>query len=608
MSSLLSTLAAGVVLLASSAAAQSATLYGQVTDALDQQPIASAQIEALDAYNLLRVVRSTHTDASGRYVMDGLPAGAYLVRAAPPAHLLHLTDAQSATDCSHAEDLHRCAQRLYSQPSATGSLVLGESSSREVDIRSAPAAQLQGQVQLANTGSLSRISVQVGSGNDALNVPVDARGMFSLDHITPGNYAIGICAMGAICRDAIGVEFDAFGADHPRLTLPLAARRTTTLPALTLRPGAAITLAAPLSLPLFMDSHNLPRITVWREGDAPLEIDLANASDTLRSMRPGRYRLLFGTMDDPRWHARWHDGTDCTRAHCAAEKVTPIVLEPGETRTEVGVALQSRQRISGQILQDGTGQPIPGMFVSVLHWQELGPEAHGLYIEALVAADQDGRYVIEGLAPDAYVLIASNGSAPAPWLSERWPGVRCTSLDLDACLPTLQNHFHLLPDQQAGQVDFTPELGGTISGSFTGIAPDRYGLVEITHTDSGRPVLSSHSIIPGDRPWRSEPLPVGQYRVTGVESATNLLPIRRQVFPLLDCPADGAECVPASAARIAVGAGRDAVGVDFQFGPVPVQEMLAAKAGAARTDSTASCLSFLPNDHALSCRMQLRPE
>lgn len=608
----LRTTATLLLALAAISTGQAAALYGQVTGAQTRQPIADAEVQVHEVSTFPRLERTVRTNAAGLYAIDGLPEGRYVLHVTAAGHVRRVASREDARNCDHVEHAATCVERL-SRAESGRPAVLAAEQRLPLDVQAELAARLTGRIDPASNALRSDARVQFGTGADLAAFPVGADGSIDIDHIVPGTYVIGLCATGAICRDASGAEFDLLGADAARLPLSFAAGRTLNLPDLPLRAEALIGLVPPFTPALYMDPRNLPQLTVYREGQAPVTLPPQAEFRPLAGLRPGRFRLLFGQPDDTRWLARWHDGTDCSRSRCDATQVAPIILDSGESRTGVTVALQPRQRISGQVLQAGTAQAITGMWVLALRWEPFGEGLSLPLYQNLTTTDEQGRYELIGLEPGAYVLMTVNGSAAVPWLSERWPGVRCSELDLETCLPVNEGQFLLHPDQQAGGVDFTPELGGILSGRFTGTAPTSTTYVAIEASGSRQVITTGYDPATGDRAWRSLPLPVGTYSATAFVYRGLDQPTVRRIFQPLDCLATDPQCAATSerGAILAVVAGREAAGVDFDFGFTPaalIPAPTAKSTGPQGKPASVDCLSLLPNDRSLGCRLRLYGE
>lgn len=537
---------------------------GVLSNSVNQNPIAGSTIEVLQERPLVgfAAVASTTTDSQGGYTIPGLPAGNYFLLVRAPGFLVRSFGSGSQT-CSEPHFVFFCVQQA-----GTGLLLDGDVTVRR-DLDTSPAARLRGRVRGSGDVALSNAYVRIGS--PVIGPPPNVNpvtGEFLIDHIVPGAQTVTLGAPGWVARDPAGIESDAFGIDGPSEPITMTAGSTTELATIELRRGARLE-GAPL-FPSATFIRNLPQIRAFRDGEDPAgALFVGHGFDTpfsIDSLRPGSFRLLFGEPNDPVWLARWFDGASCTPTRCDPADATPVVLAAGETRSGLRVDLSSRQSISGQVRADADNASIAGIRVSASRWEQIAFLGFVLREFSSTLTDAQGRFRLDGLGANDYVLRAGRqpGQTTVPWITERWPEVRCSGID-PSCTPENQHYFTLNAEQVATTVDFTLELGGTIGGSI--LDPQLGNQTALP----GAQVLLGTMGSPGrvqvllqaSTQWSSEPLPAGSYLAHG--SATRAPPGTAiwQTYNRRNCPSDFASCAQVGADPVTIAAGAHTANVDF---------------------------------------------
>lgn len=145
---------------------------------------------------------------------------------------------------------------------------------------------------------------------------------------------------------------------------------------------------------------------------------------------PGSYRLE--THSDQGWIKEFWDETPLW------EDATAVDVLAGDVRNEINFTLELGGSIAGTV-RDGDGNPLAGIAVDI---------EEGGYGQCTA---EDGTFLISGVPFGTYTVVAGREFCdPHPYMEARVEGVVLTEAEPDA-----------------GGVDFTLEMGGSISGNVS---------------------------------------------------------------------------------------------------------------------------------------------
>jgi hypothetical protein len=182
------------------------------------------------------------------------------------------------------------------------------------------------------------------------------------------------------------------------------------------------------------------------------------------------------------------------------ENATPVTVTAGNDASDTDFTLDPGGSISGIVTDAGTGNPLPNIIIDVRNGMWFG-----------TCTDSNGAYTISGLPleTDLPLSAESRGDAwcigPGPYVPEFWQEVpnqdEATPIRLTAGV------------SEVNDVDFTLELGGTISGHVyesNGVTPIANANVQIENMATGSGWGGQTD---GTGGYQSQAIPAGEYRV-----------------------------------------------------------------------------------------------
>ncbi len=262
---------------------------------------------------------------------------------------------------------------------------------------------------------------------------------------------------------------------------------------------------------------------------------------TFQSVPPGDYRVMIraSSATPPKQIDLWAQAD---------------VRVSGSDVEGVGLALGPASTIAGRVAFAGTGTPPPDLSVVTLHFvavQEMAVAMSGggpVMQPPAATVQADGSFRVEGLTPDRYLVRAS------------WPGMR-TADGGGWWITSIRAGTRELGDAPIGVEPNTNVEGVTVTFS------DRIGTIEGTLTDSGgRPAPDyfvvafpvereswttvSRRIVPPARPGTD-----GRYRVTGLLAGDYYLAVVTSMDEQDGADPAFLEALVPSAIKITVGSG-----------------------------------------------------
>ncbi|HSG42540.1 MAG TPA: carboxypeptidase-like regulatory domain-containing protein, partial [Anaerolineales bacterium] len=158
----------------------------------------------------------------------------------------------------------------------------------------------------------------------------------------------------------------------------------------------------------------------------------------------GTYRMFSG-WDDSNWMVEYYN------EQAAWELATPVDVEANTELSGINFTLEMGGSISGVVTEQDTGAPIEGVVVDICDYETGfdGP-CYGGFTEA------DGSYFIAGIQPGTYRVFSG-------WDHTNWV-VEYYNEQADWELAEL---VEIEANTDLYEIDFTLELGGSISGTVT---------------------------------------------------------------------------------------------------------------------------------------------
>lgn len=425
-------------------------VQGIVTAADDGQPLANVGVlvDSIhgDGYT------SAWTDAQGKFITKGLPAGKYRVGYTPH-------DQQHAREWFDDKHKYNAADpvTIQSGQTTTANAAL-ENASRIVGTVTDP------------DGAPASGWVYVTSEGDDEWARIAADGSYEVVGLSPGQYTVQFSPdeTGELVREWWNNQRDRDLADP----IPLGLEETFTADA-TLERGAVITGTV-------LDEQNQPveGVTVRASGaDSATTLTDANGQYRLAGLEPGDYRVRFKPLGD--LAGQWFDSAD--------EKVNATVLNlaVGQSRSGVDATLRKARTIGGTVT-DPDGNPVADVRVEVL-------TRGSLQTRDVTRTDAQGAFVTHDLPVGSYVVYlrpTSPTTLASQWYDKSQTSAGATPVDIVA--------------GQSTTITAELEPGAQISGQVTGPGGQPLAGIFVSAGRNGEDYRSAHTG------------PDGRYNITGL--------------------------------------------------------------------------------------------
>jgi hypothetical protein len=366
---------AGIFALVGSFAAASAwadattgSISGTITAASSAQPVSGVVVTASWLFFAPHVVKTT-TDANGHYELDGLSPGfSYSVVAKPGENFATLgwPDQDCFSNIFSAGDLYWYYCSVGSAVAVTAGLV-----TTGIDFVLPSAGIVAGHVTRSDTSMPVPGATVWFDGHTT-----DANGYFHIGSVPPGQYGISVSADGLLTRFNDGQQCDVF-LDCGTISaspVDVAANATTTLD-FALDPGVSIgghVHVAGGTVPVSGYSY-ITRIYNESDPQRPYVEAYADSNGAYEqtNLIPRSYSVRFGDPSDTRFVSQYFTGVPCVQDPCDLSGITVFEPLPGQSIV-ANATIQSRQHVSGRVVEIGTQAPIAGATVQAAEVYSIG--------------------------------------------------------------------------------------------------------------------------------------------------------------------------------------------------------------------------------------------
>ncbi len=436
-----------------------ASVAGTVSAAEDGSPLSGVTVSVLLDQSILGVhpVASTTTDAAGHYQIDGIDpnaAGRYLVSADAGAY--RVVQRWPGVDCPPGD----CLNRGQSPDLVAGQITTG------VDFSLAAAGAIHIIVKRADTNTpIANATISPFS-----SAYTDAEGVLTLGSVPPDSYVVSASADGFVQTFSDGQQCDMFNCDTVAASpLVVTAGQTVDAP-ITLEKGVSIAgqvrVADNSDHPnkfdlnyhvMLYDESDIGRVSVNALLDASGRYIFSN-------LIPRTYSVRFGDPADTAYRSEYYDDVACTQDPCDLGEVTKLSPSAGESIDGIDATVESRQLVSGRVVDSATNLPLLGARVDAVANQ-------GVFIEMLgtiasTRTDAQGRYTLRGVSTAAKFTLTV--TAPK-YLGLMLPDVVCDQNNL-FCSDDLVSDataLSLTTDQVLTVDDIALPRGAVITGRVT---------------------------------------------------------------------------------------------------------------------------------------------
>lgn len=529
--------------------AANSSISGRVTRSDTATGLAGVPVSVwIDTGDQASFVSTATTNAAGDYVVSGLEPGSYLVTTAAGTNGQNFIDeVYGGVTCLPCYTYYVSFDVDYE--SGTRVVTTSGSTTSGIDFALDPGGMITGTLTRAGTGTPVSGTVSVYARAGWTVASATAAGAYIVRGLPSGRYLVRAEGTDGELSEYYDDVSDPVSATDPTPVDVTAGAATTGIDFVLALGGriAGTVTRADTGLPLA--SAN---VSIYDAAWTRITTALTNASGQYvspRGLPTGKYAVLASAPDAAAdLAARLYRNIDCLAtflyqySDCLPSSGEAVPVTSPNTTSGIDLALPIGGAISGMVT-DGPGGPgVPGIRVSAKAISVFGGTT-----ERTVTTDSDGAFLIRGLPPAGYSVLATGGTGFADLL---YDGVHCGACDLRSGQRV---------DVRAGVtrtgVNFALVRGGAIGGRVTS-ATTSTGLVATVWAFSaaGERVKSAITAASGD--YTITPLPPGSYRVVAIASGH-----RDQLYDGIPC--GSLICSIADGTPVTVNNDTTSTGVDF---------------------------------------------
>ncbi len=497
------------------------------------------------------------TDASGHYRFADVDGNLYL---SAQTDDLHTTGLPGGGVCITPYD---CWNELANQH------YVGESDSVTLaDIVLSPAGALDITPLFGSVASNLAYKLEISNASHAPNsFEVNGQGQMRIGHLPPGDYALKLSPDGdrylGLCAD--DTAFDTL------VNVPCQGS-----PAVQVQASAARTLPFHLQQGIrfsgqVTDAHSGEPAGVLVElVDTNHPALFASATTqtngyTFGPLLPRTYAVKF--VGGERYHGELFDDVPCADDACELAGATLIAPQAGEQITHIDASLEPRQRISGQVLDADTLQPLAGVTVHKMHAKPLVfPGGWHWETDASIKTDSQGEFQFSGVAPGGFTLRAEDPHNS--YVGLQLPGIDCDFGNAFCYLTPVNESngqwlapYTVNPDQALTGLTIALHAGANLSGAVINSAtggPLSGAVVELADAADPSRTLSTRTDASGH--YTSLAFNAITVKVSANNQAAG------QLYQNIAC-ASGFSCDYSTGTSVAVASGQHVTQIDFSLPP-----------------------------------------
>jgi protocatechuate 3,4-dioxygenase beta subunit len=487
-------------------------------------------------------VASTSTDASGRYTVPGVPAGAYAM----------------LFGSSNAELVYRWYNDEQSLFWADAVAVTAGATTGGIDTTLGPPGTISGRVTDPAGNPLSDVAAMAPGGTAV----TDADGRYTITGLAAGDYVVQFGdADPADGRNLVPTDYSQVTG-----TVPYVVKVHVTAGGTTTGIDAEMEFGGSISGTVTDTAGNpLAGVGVGLDGLGENATTDAAGHYTLTNLEPGIYPVWFQPPAGADYLHQNFGGTPVPRA--AGDSLpyptsgyTPVEVDAGATTTGIDGELETGGVISGTVI-DEAGRPLAGISVNIAT-PASGPAFEWPVEAGAVKTEADGTYRIDRLAAGTYRVSFSGDGYDGQLYGD--------TQDYDAATPVAVPASTTITGIDA-RMRISGEITGTVSGLQGGLLGAIVTAYHLDGTVAGMTATSTGA-------YTLANLPAGEYLVAfsgfGVPGASFYS----------DTP-DG------TASVVTVTSGRATSGIDGRP-PSPTPTVVAATAAAAAAASSSRLDGF----------------
>ncbi|MEM7585328.1 MAG: carboxypeptidase-like regulatory domain-containing protein, partial [Acidobacteriota bacterium] len=396
-------------------------IRGQVTDAVTGEPLAATLTLRAENLSDQRVA-----SADGSFAFDGLASGTYRLEASSRGYVAEVYD--------------NLACREECPDAGTPIVVTRGETTAGIDFALDRRASFSGRLSSEATGEpiSGRVFLWSSEGTLIDTAGVPSSGVFELTAAAAGTYFLTAGDDGNLVAEVYpGIPCPLFSCD-PRIGTPISAELNSGVTGLDFELGAGGQIAGSIT-----DVTGQPINVIANLWDAAGGFVGWQRSDS----RTGRFQIsglssgdyFLSTDDSSAFVHEVFDDIPCEPEPCEPTTGTPIRVVGGTVTAGIHVELDRRGEITGRLIDEATGEPIPRR--SVLLWS---PDGSFIGVDL---TDDAGVYLLRSLPQGPYTLTTFTDER---FIDEVHENIPCPA---EGCDPTLGTPV-LVPINTTVVVDF----------------------------------------------------------------------------------------------------------------------------------------------------------
>ena len=497
-------------------------------------------------------LHSTYSDATGRFLAEGLP----------PGDVLALVGSDSFNGDSYPAQLYRGLPCSPSCDPTTGSAIPVEDGETTlgIDFLLTPLGSLEGTLTDALTGApidFEDVFVYDSAGSFSYSAFTDSQGRYRAAGLSAGTYFV-LTSTYEGYSDELYDNLPCEPSCDPATGTPVAVTDGASTSGIDFALIPFGSLSGTVSDAATGTGLPYGNVRLWDSTGSSAGFTHTDFAGDYRfsSLSPGTY---FVTTSERNYLDELYDGFPCEDG-CDVTAGTPVVVQSGVDSSDIDFGLLPLGAIEGVVTDATTDDPLSSFTVQV--WDETGG-----YVASRFGAS-GGGYRIDGLDAGTYFVSID----AQLFVAKRYDDLSCPGGPPSGCDATTGSPVTVTLGASTTGIDFALLPQGSLSGTVRredGGAPIRNASVQVYDASGG---FFGSTYTDGSGSYRIHGMDDGDYFVRAATEA-----FEGELYEDLPCPA--LQCDPTTGSPVAVRTAAETSGIDFS---------LAAKATVAGSVTTST--------------------